>query len=73
MPKRPQAGGPLLTARAVASRLELHPRTVVRYARQGVIEATRTPAGYRFTQDAVDTYLAHVDDDQAHTNGQAAS
>jgi excisionase family DNA binding protein len=44
----------LLTPTEVAARLKLHPKTVVRMAREGRIPAVKVGAGWRFHPDRLD-------------------
>jgi excisionase family DNA binding protein len=51
----------LLTAQEVADILQVGQRTVLRWARRGVLEAVRlTPQTIRFRRSAVDAILARV-------------
>jgi excisionase family DNA binding protein len=50
--------GTLLTARVLAERLDVHPATVLRWARQGDLPAIRLPSGaIRFREDEVEGRL----------------
>jgi excisionase family DNA binding protein len=50
--------GTLLTARVLAERLDVHPATVLRWARQGALPAIRLPSGaIRFREDEVEGRL----------------
>ncbi len=46
-----RSNGGLLTAAQVAARLALHPKTVVRMARDGRLPAVKVGAGWRFDPD----------------------
>lgn len=45
---------PLLTPAQAAERLRLHPKTVVRMARDGRLSAVKVGAGWRFRPDQLD-------------------
>ena len=48
----------LLTARAVADLLDVHPETVLRWTRRGDLPAIRLPGGaIRYREDAIDAWL----------------
>lgn len=52
------SAGRLLTARAVAERLDLSPETVLRWVRRGDLPAIRLPSGaIRFREDDVEAWL----------------
>jgi len=46
--------GPLLTSTQAAERLRLHPKTVVRMARDGRLPAVKVGTGWRFRPDQLD-------------------
>lgn len=53
------ADGRLLTARAVAERLELSTETVLRYVRDGKLPAIKLPGGaIRIAENRLDEWLA---------------
>ena len=51
--------GPLLTARAVADLVGVHPETILRWTRRGELPAIKLPGGaIRYRDDAIDGWLA---------------
>jgi excisionase family DNA binding protein len=51
---RPAAAGDICTVDAAARRLELHPKTVLRFIREGRLKATRIGKSYRILRADVD-------------------
>jgi excisionase family DNA binding protein len=64
---------PLLTPSQVAKMLNVNPRTVSRWAREGRIQHVRTPGGqHRFWRAEIDAYLEKDDTTTQPTEEQTA-
>ncbi len=55
------ATDPVLSPREVAAQLGLHPKTVERYLRFGVLDGVKRRSRWYVRQSAVERYLSHDD------------